>query len=211
MNQSCLKDYFNKFFRVSIKNPGLSTMKVDNKGNNMWTDDFQLNDESQVSRRKFFKILSGIFAGFIAFSLSFPMIETLVGTIVKKKGRAYSKVTSLNSIPENEPVEPSFILTEEDAFIESNKAHEVWVIKKSDSNITVFSPICPHLGCRYQWNSSRELFICPCHHSVFNIDGKVVSGPAPRSLDTLPQKIENNYLYVLWERFKPGIERKEVI
>ncbi len=177
----------------------------------MLTDNFKQNDTPQITRRNFFKILSGVFAGFIAFSLSVPMIETLVGTISNKKSRSYSKVTSLNSIPENEPVEPSFVLTEEDAFIKSTKAQEVWVIKKSNSNVTIFSPICPHLGCRYQWNSDRKLFICPCHHSVFNIDGNVVSGPSPRPLDRLPKKIENNYLYVIWERFKPGIEKKEVI
>jgi menaquinol-cytochrome c reductase iron-sulfur subunit len=169
----------------------------------MLTDNFKQNDRLQITRRSFFKIISGVFAGFIAFSLSFPMIETLIGTISKKKSESYSKVTSLDS--------PSFVLTEEDAFIKSIKAQEVWVIKKSDSNVTVFSPICPHLGCRYQWDSDRKLFICPCHHSVFNIDGDVVSGPSPRPLDSLPQRIENNYLYVIWERFKPGIEKKEVI
>jgi menaquinol-cytochrome c reductase iron-sulfur subunit len=177
----------------------------------MLNNDFGQDGSSQITRRSFFKILSGVFAGFIALSLSFPMIETLVGSISKKRSRSYSKVTSLNSIPENEPVEPSFVMTEEDAFIESTKAQQIWVIKKSGTNVKVFSPICPHLGCRYQWNSNRKLFICPCHHSVFNIDGSVLSGPAPRPLDTLPKKIENDYLYVMWERFKPGIAKKEVI
>ena len=174
-------------------------------------DDIDMNNIPQMTRRKFFKILSGVFAGFIAFSLSFPMVESLIGTTIKKKSRSYFKVTSLDSIPDNEPVEPSFVMTEEDAFIKETKAREVWVIKKSDSNITVFSPICPHLGCRYQWNSNSKLFVCPCHHSVFDIDGKVLSGPSPRPLDTLPQKIKDNNLYVLWERFKPGIEKKELI
>jgi menaquinol-cytochrome c reductase iron-sulfur subunit len=177
----------------------------------MLTDNFKQDNKPEITRRSFFKILSGVFAGFIAVSLSFPMIETLIGTISSKKRGSYSKVTSLNSIPRDEPVETSFVMTEEDAFIKNIKAQEVWVIKKSDSNVTVFSPICPHLGCRYQWNNNRKLFICPCHHSVFNVDGDVVSGPSPRPLDSLPQKIENNYLYVIWERFKPGIEKKELI
>jgi menaquinol-cytochrome c reductase iron-sulfur subunit len=119
-------------------------------------------------------------------------------------------VAALNSIPDKRPVNLSFITTEEDAFIKNNVEHKVWTVKESDSDITVFSPICPHLGCRYQWYPDRDLFICPCHHSVFNMKGKVVSGPAPRPLDTLPKKIENDDLYVLWERFKPGITRKEI-
>jgi len=177
----------------------------------MLKNDIESNNSSQITRRSFFKIISIAFSGFIALSMSVPMIETLVGNISKKKSKSFSKVTSLDSIPENEPVEPSIVLTEEDAFIKNTKVQEVWVTKTSDSNIKVFSPICPHLGCRYQWNSDRKLFICPCHHSVFNIDGSVVSGPSPRPLDTLPKKVENNYLYVRWERFKPGIEKKEVV
>ena len=165
----------------------------------------------QLSRRNFLKVISGVFAGFITLSLSFPMIKTVAGTIYKKKKRTYSKVTSLNSIPQNQPVEPSIIMTEEDAFIRNTQVHQVWVVRKSETDVKVFSPICPHLGCRYNWDDSRNLFVCPCHHSVFTKDGDVVSGPAPRPLDTLPQKIENDDLYVMWERFKPGIPGKEVI
>lgn len=165
----------------------------------------------QISRRGFLKVVSGVFAGFITLSLSFPMIRNVAGSISRKKKKAYSKVTSLNSIPGSQPVEPSIIMTEEDAFINSTKVHQVWVVKNSETDVKVFSPICPHLGCRYNWDENQNRFVCPCHHSVFTKDGDVVSGPAPRPLDTLPKKIENNELYVLWERFKPGIPNKEVI
>jgi menaquinol-cytochrome c reductase iron-sulfur subunit len=137
------------------------------------------------------------------------MIQTLAGAIKNDSNRSYSKIASLDSIPESKPVNLSFNLTEEDAFIKNNVEHEVWTVKKSNSDVTVFSPICPHLGCRYQWDQNSNLFICPCHHSIFDIEGKLVSGPAPRPLDTLPKKITDNNLYVLWERFKPGIARKE--
>ena len=95
----------------------------------MLKDDFGQDDSLKITRRSFFKILSGVFAGFITLSLSFPLIETLVGTISNKKNRSYSKVTSLNSIPEDEPFEPSFAMIVEDAFIKNTKTEEVWVIK----------------------------------------------------------------------------------
>jgi nitrite reductase/ring-hydroxylating ferredoxin subunit len=31
---------------------------------------------------------------------------------------------------------------------------------------------------------------CPCHGSVYAADGRVLSGPAPRSLDTLPMQVQ---------------------
>ena len=169
-----------------------------------------LNNE-KINRRSFFKVLSGVFVGLITFTLGIPMIESLAGTIKKTSKRSYSKLTALNSISENQPVNLPFIITEEDAFLKSSQPENVWAVKKSESDTVVYSPICPHLGCRYQWHEDSKLFVCPCHHSVFNIDGKVVSGPAPRPLDTLPAKVKDNYLYVLWERFKPGISSKEII
>ena len=177
----------------------------------MVEDKINENNASPINRRNFFKIVSGIFSGFILLALGYPMAETLTGKVMKNSRRKYSKVASLNSIPDAQPVNLSFIMTEEDAFIKNNVEHQVWTVKKSDSEITVFSPVCPHLGCRYQWHPDRNLFICPCHHSVFNKEGKVVSGPAPRPLDTLPKKIENDNLFVLWERFKPGISTKEIV
>lgn len=168
-------------------------------------------DSNKINRRNFFKILSGVFAGLMTFTLGIPLIESLTGNIKTTVKRNFSKLTSLNSITENEPVNLPFVITIEDAFLKSSQPENVWAVKKTGSDTTVFSPICPHLGCRYQWHADKKLFVCPCHHSVFNIDGKVVSGPAPRPLDTLPTKVKNNYLYVLWERFKPGISTKEII
>lgn len=42
--------------------------------------------------------------------------------------------------------------------------------------------VCTHLGCVVPWNTSANKFICPCHGSQYNDEGKVVRGPAPLSL-----------------------------
>lgn len=174
------------------------------------SDNLNKEIKHDISRRKFFKILSGVFSGFIVFTLGIPMLESIVGTVKKKATKVYSKLISLSSIPEGQPINLPFVMTEEDAYVKYVEPENVWTVKNGEET-TVFSPICPHLGCRYQWHEDQKLFICPCHHSVFNMNGKVISGPAPRALDTLPTKVKNNYLYVLWERFKPGITSKEIL
>lgn len=85
------------------------------------------------------------------------------------------------------------------------------MIKHAPDKATVYSPICSHLACRVNWQGNWQKFVCPCHGSVFNADGNVVSGPAPRSLDTLAYKIENGDLYVQWKIFKAGIAQKQEI
>ncbi len=56
----------------------------------------------------------------------------------------------------------------------------VWAVKQADGQVTVFSPICPHLGCGYRWDQQDRLFKCPCHGSIYDIEGTVKAGPAPR-------------------------------
>jgi Rieske Fe-S protein len=43
------------------------------------------------------------------------------------------------------------------------------------------SAICTHLGCTV--NRADHGYHCPCHGSVFDDQGAVKSGPAPRGLE----------------------------
>ncbi|KAK9843717.1 hypothetical protein WJX81_003528 [Elliptochloris bilobata] len=42
--------------------------------------------------------------------------------------------------------------------------------------------VCTHLGCVVPFNTAENKFMCPCHGSQYNNQGKVVRGPAPLSL-----------------------------
>ena len=53
-------------------------------------------------------------------------------------------------------------------------------IFRDHQGVRAVSSICTHLGCTLE--KSEHGFNCPCHGSYFNQDGKVQSGPAPRSL-----------------------------
>jgi menaquinol-cytochrome c reductase iron-sulfur subunit len=46
---------------------------------------------------------------------------------------------------------------------------------------------------------------------MFDTEGKVVGGPAPRPLDRLPVKIENGRLMVQYQEFKSGVKAQEEI
>ncbi len=42
--------------------------------------------------------------------------------------------------------------------------------------------VCTHLGCVVPWNKAAGKFMCPCHGSQYDSTGKVIRGPAPKSL-----------------------------
>jgi menaquinol-cytochrome c reductase iron-sulfur subunit len=68
--------------------------------------------------------------------------------------------------------------------------------------IALFSPICPHLGCRFDWNKGAQQFLCPCHGSTYTKFGKHMAGPANRGLDPLPFQDKSGIAQVTWLNFE---------
>ncbi len=55
----------------------------------------------------------------------------------------------------------------------------VFLIRRGNT-FRCLSAVCTHLGCTV--NRTADGYHCPCHGSVFNNQGVVLGGPAPRSL-----------------------------
>jgi Rieske Fe-S protein len=83
----------------------------------------------------------------------------------------------------------------------------VWTNKK-DIPYVAFSGKCPHLGCGYKWRQHKllgQVFLCPCHLSIYDASGKVLDGPAPRPLDALPIKVSaSGEVEIIDMEFKAG-------
>ena len=167
-----------------------------------------LSAQSVCTRRRFLKLFTGVLGSLIAIALGIPMVGTLVGTIYQEKKLKWIKVAEIGSLPMAEPKKVSWRDDKVDAFVREVVERDVWVIKHSATEVTILSPLCTHLGCQYDWHPEMHQFICPCHGSNYSITGKVLGGPAPRPLDTLPWKLEKGALYVEWERFEVGIPEK---
>lgn len=57
------------------------------------------------------------------------------------------------------------------------------VSQLEDESLVVLYGVCTHLGCLPSWTPANGRFECPCHGSKFELSGKFIEGPAPRSLD----------------------------
>lgn len=57
-----------------------------------------------------------------------------------------------------------------------------WLSYPEEGFVALYA-VCTHLGCLPSWNDQNFRFECPCHGSKYELDGKYIEGPAPRSLD----------------------------
>lgn len=59
----------------------------------------------------------------------------------------------------------------------------VHVGEKCKSGEGKFCARCTHMGCKLTWNPHEKSWDCPCHGSRFDIEGRVLDGPAQRPLE----------------------------
>ncbi len=71
-----------------------------------------------------------------------------------------------------------------------------YLCRLTDGGFLAISSKCTHLGCTVPWVDKEKKFACPCHGSVFDIRGEILSSPAPRALDYFHLFIENDIIKV---------------
>ncbi len=170
-------------------------------------------EESGVStpvgtRRSFFTRVTAAISAFIGLSLTIPILGYVVAPAFQRNKKDWVPVSKVDDLPLNEPKSLDYTVTVKDGWHEAKSTKGVWAIKHSDDEVTVFSPICPHLGCGFRWDGGDRQFKCPCHGSIYDLQGTVQGGPAPRSLEALPVKVENGELMVIYKEFKSGLSEQ---
>jgi menaquinol-cytochrome c reductase iron-sulfur subunit len=148
-----------------------------------------------LKRRGF--IVQAIYAAtsLIAGTLAASVGKYLLGTPHQEEN-PWADAGDISNIQTGNPQEVTFDRIRVDGWSARNEKASAWVILDNKKTLTAFSPLCTHLGCAYTWQAQRKAFLCPCHGSVFSADGKVLAGPAGRSLDRYTVKVEGTRLWL---------------
>src|SRR5262245_21081215 len=126
--------------------------------------------------------------------VSVPAVLYLLLPPKPRKKEEWAEAGDISGLAEGAPVEMVFRRNRLDGWRILSEKTTGWAVKMPGGQVVAFAPQCTHLGCAYHWEEDKKQFLCPCHTSVFSIDGKVVSGPAPRPLDRYEAKVQNNKL-----------------
>jgi len=70
------------------------------------------------------------------------------------------------------------------SLVQGLKGDATYLIVSNENKLKNYglNAVCTHLGCVVPWNKAENKFMCPCHGSQYNSEGKKVRGPAPLSL-----------------------------
>lgn len=147
-----------------------------------------------ASRRSFHVAAMCAIWGAISTSLAAPALAYLFLPPKARKDESWINVGDITYLTPNQPVEMAFRRNRVDGWKVVSEKLTAWVVKAPSGKVSAFGPQCTHLGCAHHWDDARAQFVCPCHNSLFSIDGKVTDGPAPRPLDRYETKLDGSRL-----------------
>ena len=152
--------------------------------------------DQEYTRRNFY--VSFIFGlwGLISAALGIPALVYLLFPPRAKQQEEWVEIGDASRLQPKVPVEMTFRRSRKDGWKIVSEKTTAWVVKLADNQVVAYGPQCTHLGCAYHWDDGKHEFVCPCHSSLFAMDGRVTAGPAPRPLDRFDVKVENNKLLI---------------
>ena len=75
-----------------------------------------------------------------------------------------------------------------------NSMDQIYVLALENGEFAAVSPICTHLGCTVDVSGAH--LVCPCHGSTYDREGRVLRGPAERSLRRFPASVSEGELVI---------------
>jgi len=193
----------------------------------------------EITRRTFMANATLTLGGIIGLGLAIPIVGSLLpktgtggGTWTPLDAAGWKELQAST----DKPVKIDFVLKNKDAYLPEDASPEsVWGVKVDvdkfkklrpdiydakggdvpypavNMGFAIFSPICPHLGCRFNYDDSAGKFLCPCHGSQFGPEGDHLAGPADRGLDPLPLREQSGAAEITWIRYAPTVPDRIVV
>ena len=149
------------------------------------------------SRRRFLERTIFAAIGIVSAALGLPLVGYTISPAVKSPTPQRSDLGRLDSFPVDKPTKVDFSVFRKDGWVQTETARSAWVVRKADGSVVVFDSRCTHLGCAHSWYEADQVFRCPCHGGVFDLDGNVVAGPPPKPLVRVAASVEAGRLFVI--------------
>ncbi|MFM5888234.1 MAG: cytochrome b6-f complex iron-sulfur subunit [Dolichospermum sp.] len=153
----------------------------------------EINDVPDMGRRQFMNLLTfGTVTG-VALGALYPVVNYFIpATSGGAGGGTVAKNELGNDVSVSQFLDSHNV--GDRTLVQGLKGDPTYIVVQSKEAIADYgiNAICTHLGCVVPWNVAENKFKCPCHGSQYDATGKVIRGPAPKSLALAHAKVEED-------------------
>lgn len=130
-----------------------------------------------MNRRKLLLwVVRGIGAGTAAI-VGIPAVATLLSPVIRyRRQERWQPVGAVEDFVVNSVEKVAVEIPDGDR-PRSLRHKAVFVWRRSEEEIVVYSRNCTDLSCPVTWDAGSGWFFCPCHGGIFNREGEPVAGP----------------------------------
>ncbi len=72
----------------------------------------------------------------------------------------------------------------------------IFVVRTAAGALIGLSGVCTHVHCVLAWDRQHQQLACPCHDGAFDLNGNVLRGPPPRSLQRFRVETRLGQIYL---------------
>ncbi len=154
-----------------------------------------MDGKTSEERRALLK--AAALAGAAGTLLGIPIVPYVVAPALQAGRGAWFNFGAVESLGRDVIKMLLYKFIAKDGWVSVPRQGVVWAKAEADGRVTVFSSVCPHLGCSVRWQEQAKSFECPCHSGRFDRQGRPTGGPPTKPLTVLEHRVENGELYVL--------------
>ena len=167
-------------------------------------------DKPKTGRRDALRTLAMASGAVGCAALAMPSVRVLVAPAAAGSAEGtWIPTVRLDGLSQHEPKRVVLVADHRDAWTleKSVQLGAVWLMRVGEM-VKAWSTTCPHLGCAIDRAPSAPGFSCPCHDSSFDPDGRRLTGPSPRDMDSLATRVHEGVVMVQFHRFRQGTPDK---
>jgi menaquinol-cytochrome c reductase iron-sulfur subunit len=154
-----------------------------------------------MTREAFMGLFIASVGGIASVVIGVPILGYALQPLIQQPKDVWRDIGAVDSIPVGQTVQRNFSYPADESakWAGNTQLTSAWVRRNTATSFTAYAVYCTHLGCPVLWLATPRIFMCPCHGSVFNGDGTVAGGPAPRPLFQYPIRVVNGRIQVKTE------------
>jgi len=142
----------------------------------------------------FVRIIQSIH-GVMGATLAFVVGGAVVAPSFTRRQSTWLPAGELSDLTDGTPTPVGLRVARSDGATEVIDRRIVYIVRDG-AGVRALDSTCTHLGCRTRFNPDTGRIECPCHGGMYDATGKVIGGPPPSPLQTLPVRVEDNRVFV---------------